>query len=112
MRFGSPARRHSTLPPPRAPNAPPASSATRPRTAFGVRLRLPGGVEQTGDRVDEGQTHRDAVGRLASAAACAAVFTPKPTATGNVVCPLIRATAILTFVVSGDAVPVMPRIET
>jgi hypothetical protein len=48
----------------------------------------------------------------AIARACAAVRTPKPTATGSAVWRLMRATADLTLPVSGAAMPVMPVIET
>src|SRR5262249_57307572 len=45
-------------------------------------------------------------------AACSAVRTPKPTATGSLVWRLMRATAAVTFAGSATAAPVMPVIET
>jgi len=48
----------------------------------------------------------------AIAAACSAVRTPKPTATGSAVWRLMRATASATLELSGAAMPVMPVIET
>src|SRR6516162_3531509 len=48
----------------------------------------------------------------AMAAACSAVRTPKPTATGSLQWRLMRATAAAVFAVSGAAVPVMPVMET
>ena len=44
--------------------------------------------------------------------ALAAFFPPKPTATGKLVCALMRPTAEATLASSGAAAPVMPVIET
>ncbi len=77
--------------------APPELAGTAGGSEHGLQ------TERPGPSLDQLQAGADA---------CAAVFTPKPTATGNVVCALIRATAVATLLVSGAAVPVMPRIET
>ena len=55
---------------------------------------------------------KNAASARAIAAACSALRTPNPTATGNAVCRLMRATAAATLPGSGAAEPVMPVMET
>ena len=92
-----------------APEPIPARSRPLPFRVAGFA----GFVEAFEQRVHERRPHHDTVGALGNGSAPAQpCFTPKPTATGSRVWRLIRATAPVTLLVSGAAVPVTPVTET
>src|SRR5262249_6604835 len=97
----------------RAPRTPRASSATRVTTTvtvFAVALSSRSRLALSAFTSAEPTTTPSAPAAIT--AACSAVRTPKPTATGSLVWRLMRSTAAATFVGSGVAAPVMPVIET
>src|SRR6266478_5235340 len=97
----------------RALRTPRASSATRLTTAvtvFAVALSSRSRLALSALTSAEPTTTPSAPAAIT--AACSAVRTPKPIATGSLVWHLMRPTAAATFAGSGVAAPVMPVIET
>src|SRR5215210_1725780 len=97
----------------RAPRTPSDSDDTRPATALtvpGVALPPASRLVRTASTRAEPTTTPSAFDAISRA--LAAVFTPKPTATGSLVWRLILVTASATRLLSGVAEPVMPVIET
>src|SRR6516162_2439536 len=97
----------------RAPRTPRASSATRLTTTvtvFAVALSSRSRLALSAFTSAEPTTTPSAPDAIT--AACSAVRTPKPTATGSLVWRLMRATAAVTLAGSAVAAPVMPVIET
>ena len=80
------------------------------RGLVGAVYALAGPVQAEGD--DPADPTTTASATAAMSATCSGVLIPKPTATGNTVWRLIRATDSPTDAMSGDAAPVIPLIET
>src|SRR5262249_8907130 len=99
--------------PRRAPRPPRASSATKlptTVTVFAVAWSSRSRLALSAFTSAEPTTTPSAPDAIT--AACSAVRTPKPTATGNLVWRLMRATAAVTLGGSAMAAPGMPGIET
>src|SRR5262245_52542318 len=94
----------------RTPRASSATKLTTTVTVFAVALSSRSRLALSAFTSAEPTTTPSAPDAIT--AACSAVRTPKPTATGSLVWRLMRATAAVTFAGSAMAAPVMPVIET